>query len=121
MDKARLRAISAWPVTVAVNALVGYAAVLPMTFVAYAVGNLVLHPLGLAERDADFAEEQGLNTAVAVFGLFLVVGVFGTVNGALARVFRAGRAFWPVAAVVVLAPTAVVLLWPQVWQVIRWY
>lgn len=121
MNKARLRALSAWPVTVAVNLLVGYAAVLPMTLVAFTVRNVVLHPLGLADLDADFAEEQGLNTVVAAFGLLLVVGVFGTVNGAVARLVRKGRAFWLVAAVVVLAPSALVLAWPQVWHAIRWY
>lgn len=117
----RSRQVFGWTCVVLLNAVVGVVSVVPIAIFLWVLGNTVGDWLGLVERDTKFGGDGELTeVTIALVLVLLCAGLFFVVNLLVARLMprSARRLLWLVAVLVVLAPTVVVSIAPDVWRAI---
>lgn len=117
----RSRQVVGWTCVVLLNAVVGVVSVVPIAIFLWVLGNTVGDWLGLVGRDTKFGGDGELTeVTIALVLVLLCAGLFFVVNLLVARLVprSARRPRWLVAVLVVLAPTVVVSIAPDVWRAI---
>jgi hypothetical protein len=119
---------NAWPpktfaVAVPSNLLLGYFALPPLGFAEGAL-NIALKNLGLPHQSSCcVSDETAILVIVGAIGAVLAATMFFGLNRLILAFAPAapGRRYWPLSALVLLAPLLIANLWDDAWRTIGWY
>lgn len=113
---------STWPLSVVVNASLGYLGIFPFLFLQYVLSNTVFYKLGWTEGDPTFNDGALIPFLLAAVGTLVMLALFAALNYLIVRAGAvAARWYWSVSAVVLLIPFVLINIWPELWSAIKWY